>query len=260
VVSTLQAQALGFGYPRFPVGRDVDLSLRTGEVVCLLGPNGCGKTTLFKTMLGLLPVQSGRVLLDEDDIGTLDRKQIARRIAYVPQAHSAIFPYTVLDMVLMGRTVHRGVFSTPGANDRGLAEAALEQMGIEDLAGRDYTRISGGQRQLALIARALAQDTRLIVMDEPTASLDFGNQVLVLTEVQKLAASGIGIVLSTHNPDHAFSCATRAHLLAAGTTQTAGVPTDVLTPQILSSVYGVPIAVEQLASGRHVCIPVELGT
>ena len=258
-MSTLRAERLGFGYPRFPVGYDVDLSLRTGEVLCLLGPNGCGKTTLFKTILGLLPAQSGRVLLGEEDIAELDRRQIAERIAYVPQAHTAVFPYTVLDMVLMGRTVHRGVFSTPGAHDRAHAEAALAQMGIAQLANRDYTRISGGQRQLALIARALAQDTPLIVMDEPTASLDFGNQVLVLTEVQRLAASGIGIVLSTHNPDHAFACATRAHLLAEGTTQTAGAPIDVLTPQILSSVYGVPVTVERLAGGRHVCVPADLG-
>jgi iron complex transport system ATP-binding protein len=129
-------------------------------------------------------------------------------------------------------------------------------MGIEDLADRDFTRISGGQRQLALIARALAQDARLIVMDEPTASLDFGNQALVLTEVHRLAASGLGIVLSTHNPDHAFAYATRVHLLAEGTTQAAGPPREVLTPEVLSRVYGVPVAVEHLANGTPVCVPV----
>ncbi|MGF1619352.1 MAG: ABC transporter ATP-binding protein [Rhodomicrobiaceae bacterium] len=257
-MTTLSAENLGFGYPRFPVGRDVDLRVEPGEVYCLLGPNGCGKTTLFKTLLGLIPRQGGSVELDGDDILRLDRRTIAQRVAYVPQAHTAVFPYTVRDMVLMGRTAHRGVFSSPGAADRERTGEALDQMGIASLADRDYTKISGGQRQLALIARALAQDARLIVMDEPTASLDFGNQVLVLTQVRKLAASGLGIVLSTHNPDHALACATRVHLMANGTTQASGAPGDVLTAELLSATYGVPVAVERLASGHSVCVPVDL--
>jgi iron complex transport system ATP-binding protein len=257
-VSRLEAKQLGFGYRRFPVGRDVDLKIEAGEVLCLLGPNGCGKTTLFKTLLGLLPLQAGRVLLDDQPIAGLPRAEIAKQLAYVPQAHAATFPYSVVDMVLMARTVHRGLFSTPAAADRERAEAALAQLGIEHLAGRDYTRISGGQRQLALIARALAQDARLIVMDEPTASLDFGNQVLVLSEVKKLAAMGLGIVLSTHNPDHAFACATRVQLMADGTTRAAGSPEQVLTSKALSNVYGVPIAVERSTGGARICVPVSL--
>lgn len=254
-MSELRTERLGFGYPRFPVGRDVDLALSPGEVVCLLGPNGCGKTTLFKTLLGLIPRQEGRALIDGADIAELDRREIARRIAYVPQAHSTVFPYTVHDMVLMGRTVHRGVFSSPSRHDVERADAVLEQLDIAHLANRDYTRISGGQRQLALVARALAQDTPLIVMDEPTASLDFGNQVLVLTQVQKLAAAGLGIILSTHNPDHAFACATRVHVLANGKTRAAGVPNEVLTADLLSEVYGVKVTVEQLGNGYRVCAP-----
>jgi iron complex transport system ATP-binding protein len=257
-VSTLSTEGLGFGYPKFPVGRGVDLEIRPGEVLCLLGPNGCGKTTLFKTILGLIPRQGGQILLDGEEVQRLDRRAIARRMAYVPQAHAAVFPYSVRDMVLMGRTVHRGLFSSPGPDDWARAEAALAQMGIAALADRDYTRISGGQRQLALIARALAQDAGLVVMDEPTASLDFGNQVLVLKEVRRLAASGLGIVLSTHNPDHAFACATRVHLLAEGTTRTAGVPREVLTPEVLTRTYGVPVSVERLGTGHHVCVPADL--
>jgi iron complex transport system ATP-binding protein len=258
LVSILRTERLDFGYPRFPVGRGVDLEIRPGEVLCLLGPNGCGKTTLFKTILGLIPRQGGRILLDAEDLARLDRRTIARRMAYVPQAHAAVFPYSVRDMVLMGRTVHRGLFSSPGQDDRARAEAALAQMGIAALAERDYTRISGGQRQLALIARALAQDAGLVVMDEPTASLDFGNQVLVLKEVRRLAAAGLGVVLSTHNPDHAFACASRVHLLADGATRAAGVPREVLTPEVLTRTYGVPVAVEQLANGQPVCVPEDL--
>ena len=254
-MSRLAARKLGFGYPRFPVGRNVDLEIDAGEVLCLLGPNGCGKTTLFKTLLGLIPRQGGQVLLDGDDILGLDRGEIARKIAYVPQAHTAVFPYTVRDMVLMGRTAHLGLFSAPRAADLEIAETALARLGIVDLAGRDYTRISGGQRQLALVARALAQDAALIVMDEPTASLDFGNQALVIEQVRRLAAAGLGIVLSTHNPDHAFACASRVLVLSKGTTRASGPPPQVLTPDLLSELYGVAVRVEQLSNGARVCTP-----
>jgi len=251
----LRAENLAFGYRRQPVGRDVNLAVTRGEVLCLLGPNGSGKTTLFKTLLGLLPPQGGRVLLDGQDMAGLSRMDIARRVAYVPQAHDAVFPYSVMDMVLMGRTVHRGLFAAPGQDDRVKAEASLSGLGIGDLAGRDYTRVSGGQRQLALIARALAQEAPMMVMDEPTASLDFGNQVLVLEQVKRLAATGLGIVFSTHNPDHAFACATRVLVLKDGTARAAGTPVEALTEELLSTVYGVDVRLEIVASGHRVCVP-----
>jgi len=251
----LEARALGFGYPGKPVGRDVSFSLGAGEVLCLLGPNGSGKTTLFKTLLGLLPAQAGEVLIDDQALRRLARVEVATRIAYVPQAHVAHFPYTVLDMATMGRTAHLGPFARPGARDHGAALDALETLGIAELADADYTRISGGQRQLALIARALAQASPLIVMDEPTASLDFGNQALVLREIRALAAKGYGIVLSTHDPDHAFACASAVALLHGGRLVASGTPSDVLSPARLEAVYGLPVAVERLAGGHTVCVP-----
>ena len=150
----LAAHGLGFGYGAVAVGRGVDLEVRPGEVLCLLGPNGSGKTTLFKTMLGLLAPQGGEVRLEGAPLANLTRPQIARRLAYVPQAHAAHFPFTVIDMVVMGRTAHLGLFASPGPEDRRKALAALAALGIAELAMREYTRISGGQRQLALIARA----------------------------------------------------------------------------------------------------------
>jgi iron complex transport system ATP-binding protein len=251
----LEALELAFGYPGRPVGRGVDLEVGAGEVVCLLGPNGVGKTTLFKTLLGLLPAQGGRVVLDGQPLAGLARAEVARRIAYVPQAHAAHFPYSVQDMVLMGRTAHLGPFARPGPADHAAALAALRTLGIVALAEADYTRISGGQRQLALIARALAQAAPLIVMDEPTASLDFGNQALVLRQVRALAAEGYGIVLSTHAPDHAFACATRVALLHEGALLAEGPPAAILTPARLETVYGIKVAVERLASGHTVCAP-----
>jgi iron complex transport system ATP-binding protein len=249
----LEAHKLAFGYPGKPIGHDVDLAVGPGDVLCLLGPNGAGKTTLFKTLLGLLPAQGGEVRIGDAPLGRMSHREIARRVAYIPQAHTPPFPYAVRDVVLMGRTAHLGPFESPGRADRDATDRALDLLGIRDLAAEDYTRISGGQRQLALIARALAQETPLLVMDEPTASLDFGNQALVLRQVRRLSAQGFGLVLSTHNPDHAFACATRVALLHGGTVIAEGMPADALTPDRLRRVYGIPVTIERLADGRTVC-------
>jgi iron complex transport system ATP-binding protein len=238
------------------VGRDVDIDLLSGEVLCLLGPNGSGKTTLFKTLLGLLPAQTGVVLLEGKSITELSRQDIARRIAYVPQAHTAHFPFRVIDMVVMGRTAHLGMFAAPTSVDRQRAREALALLGIPELAEREYTRISGGQRQLALVARALVQDAPAIVMDEPTANLDFGNQVIVLSEVKRLAARGLAVLLSTHDPDHAFSIASRVALLDKGRLVDQGVALAVLTSSKLKSVYGIDVVIERLNNGQTVCAPI----
>jgi iron complex transport system ATP-binding protein len=251
----LETRSLGFGYGTKAVGRGVDLEARPREVLCLLGPNGSGKTTLFKTMLGLLPPQAGEVRLDGVALAHLTRPQIARRVAYVPQAHAAHFPFTVIDMVVMGRTSHLGIFASPTQDDRRRALAALATLGIAELAQAEYTRITGGQPQLAQNSRSLAQEAPAIIMDEPTASLDFGNQVVVLSEVKRLAAQGLTIVLSTHDPDHAFSVGDRVALLDGGRLIAQGAPRDVLTPERLRAVYGVSVVVEQLSQGQTVCAP-----
>jgi iron complex transport system ATP-binding protein len=251
----IETHSLAFGYGAKVVGSGVTLQARPHEVFCLLGPNGSGKTTLFKTMLGLLPPLAGEVRLDGVALAQLGRSDVARRVAYVPQAHAAHFPFTVADMVVMGRTAHLGLFGSPTDADRQHALAALAALGIAELADADYTRVSGGQRQLALIARALAQETAVIVMDEPTASLDFGNQVIVLSEIKRLAAQGLTIVLSTHDPDHAFSVGNHVALLNRGSLIAQGLPHVVLTPERLQSVYGVSVVVERLSRGQTVCAP-----
>jgi iron complex transport system ATP-binding protein len=257
----LEAHDLAFGYRGHPVGRNASLALGAGEIVCLLGPNGGGKTTLFRTLLGLLPAQGGQVLLDGADLRTLPRREVAKRIGYVPQAHTGYFPFTVRDVVLMGRTAHLAPFSGPSRRDRELADEAIEHLGLGRLAGAVYTRISGGERQLALIARALAQAAPLLVMDEPTASLDFGNQVRVLAQIAALARAGIGVLLSTHDPDQAFQCADRVALLRGGELVADGRPDDVLTPESLRALYGVEVRVVDAAlpdgTRRRVCLPAQ---
>jgi iron complex transport system ATP-binding protein len=255
----LETVGLAFGYPGRTIGADVELVLHPGEVVVLLGPNGCGKTTLFKTLLGLLPARGGEVRLFGRALLSLGRGQIAREMGYVPQAYAGYFPFTVFDTVLMGRTAHLGAFQSPGRRDREIAQRALEGLGIAALAEQAYTRVSGGQRQLSLIARALAQEPKVLIMDEPTASLDFGNQIRVLEQVRSLADQGLAVVLSTHHPDHAFQCADRVAVLHEGGVVRVGTPEAVITEDTLASVYGVQVDIHAVGSGTSsggsVCVP-----
>lgn len=253
---TLGAENLGFGYRGRRVGRSVSLEIRAGEVLCLLGPNGGGKTTLMKTLLGLLPPLEGAVTLDGEDIARWPRRRLARAIGYVPQAHAAFFPFTVTEIVLMGRSAHIDLFAAPSRADRAVAERALATLGIAHLGERVYTEISGGERQLALIARALAQEPRFLVMDEPTASLDFGNQVRVLDQIAALARSGIAVVFSTHDPDHAFLCGDRVALLRDGIIDSIGAPEAVITASALKRLYGVEVQVVDLPDhATRTCVP-----
>jgi iron complex transport system ATP-binding protein len=251
----LEARDLAIGYRGHLVGRDIALTLAPGEILCLLGPNGAGKTTLFRTLLGLQPALGGAVMIDGMPLADLPPAEIARRLAYVPQAHVTEFAFSVLDVVLMGRTARLKPFASPGAADERIAREKLAGLGIADLATHDYTRISGGQRQLALIARALAQEAPILVLDEPTASLDFGNQALVLARIRDLATQDFGIVLSTHDPDHALMVATRVAIIADGGLRAVGSPAEVVTAPMLSAIYRTEVLVEETASGRRVCVP-----
>lgn len=249
-MSVLALRDLAFGHGR-PLAQGIDATLQAGSITCLLGPNGVGKTTLIRTLMGLIPALGGRVLAGSDDIAALPRQAIARRIAYVPQGYAGDFAYTVLDLVVMGRTAHLGLFASPDRADIDCAMAALDTLGIADLAPRDALRISGGQRQLALIARALAQQAGLVVMDEPTASLDLANRLLVQDRVRALAATGPAILLSTHDPEQVFALAGRAWTLGPD----GFAAPDQLDGGTLSRLYGIPLDVETTPSGRRVVRP-----
>ena len=214
----LRATQLAVGYPGHAVGSGFELRLEPGQVLALLGPNGGGKTTLLKTLLGLLRPLGGQVELDGQPLHTLSAAARARRLAYVPQSHVGAFAFSVADLVLMGRTAHGSLFAAPSVHDRAVAQAAIERLGIAHLAARPATMISGGERQLALIARALAQEAQLMVLDEPTAALDFGNQGKVMREIRRLADEGLGVLFTTHDPNHATRFADQALLIRRGCT------------------------------------------
>ena len=252
----IAAQGLAIGHGKSVIGRGLSLRVAAGEIVCLLGPNGCGKTTLFRTLLGLIPPLAGHVTLGGKALSAHSRAEIARILAYVPQAHVPPFPYQVEEVVLMGRTARMRPLAAPSAADRMAARAALARLGIADLGNADYSRLSGGQRQMVMIARALVQEAPILVMDEPTASLDFGNQARVLARIADLArAGGHAVILSTHDPDQAFALNARVVLMHKGTILADGPPEQVLTPERLSQVYGIAVAVERTQSGSFVCVP-----
>lgn len=252
----LEARDLAVGYGRRMVAAGLSFTVAAGEVLCLLGPNGGGKTTLFRTLLGLLPPLDGTLLIDGVDPAGWSARRRAQAVGYVPQSGAGQFPFTVREMVLMGRTAHRGAFEAPRADDHRIVAATLDGLGIAALAERDWTRISGGERQLALIARALAQQPRILVLDEPTASLDFGNQIRVLDAVRSLAVRGLAVVMSTHHPEQAFACADRVAMLHGGRLARLGPPAAVVTAEALAEIYGVAVAVVPLGAGRlHACVP-----
>jgi iron complex transport system ATP-binding protein len=237
----LAGQGLSIGYSDRLVGRDLDVAVQTGEVLALLGPNGSGKTTLLKTLLGLLAPKAGDVQLDGRTLDNYRSRDRARLMAYVPQSHQATFAFTVETVVLMGRIAHGNLFSRPTAADRAVATRSLERFEIAHLRERPYTMISGGERQLALLARALAQEPQFIVLDEPTASLDFGNQGKVMREIRSLAASGHGVLFTTHDPNHAMRAADRAYLLRDGIRIAEGAVNAVLNREQLMALYDAPV-------------------
>ena len=255
----LSVQNLAFGHPGRTLGRAINFDVEGGEVLCVLGPNGGGKTTLFRTLLGLLPAHGGLVALNGKSLAAHTPSERAKLMAYVPQAGNSYFAFTVREVVLMGRTAHIGLFAAPGPKDFDAATGALEELRIAHLADKSFTQISGGERQLALIARALAQASPLLIMDEPTASLDFGNQSLMLNEILRLKASGRSVLFCTHDPDQALRCADRALLLHEGTVLALGSPREVVNAANLGVLYGVDVElIEAHSGGQWFCRPARM--
>jgi iron complex transport system ATP-binding protein len=240
----LEARSLSYSYqPDQPVLRNVSVAVEANSVVYLLGHNGCGKTTLLEILAGLRAPQAGGVWLDGASVHRMPPPKRAQHIGLVPQLHTPVFAYTVREVVLMGRTPYLNLFGTPGRPDYAIVDEAIETVGLTRLRDRSYTELSGGERQLALIARGLAQQTGVLLLDEPTAHLDPRNQRLVLETVSQLAEQRISFVISSHNPNSALLYAHQVIVMKAGQVVTVGRPLDVLTEETLSQSYDMPVEV-----------------
>ena len=255
---SIEVKELSFSYKKnVPVLHDVSFSLQSGQFICLLGPNGVGKSTLFKCMLGLLRGYDGEIIIDGENIRSLTQKQLSRKVAYIPQSTAPVFNYTVSDIVLMGTTSLTGGFSSPGTREAAFVDSALETLHIEHLRDRMFMNISGGERQLVLIARALAQQANILFMDEPTANLDYGNQIRVLEQVHRLSRQGFTVIQSTHNPEQAFMFADEVLAVKNGMIAAHGAPNEVMDAGLIRSLYGIEAEVLSIKEDKmRVCIPV----
>jgi iron complex transport system ATP-binding protein len=252
----IEVDSLHFRYPGAPSPtlRGVDFRIAAGEVVALLGPNGCGKTTLLRCLAGQLSPTSGGIRLDGRPAASLSVRHRARLVATVPQDHGIPFAYSVAEVVLMGRTPHVGLLAAPGRRDHEAAAAALAQIGMEAFAGQPFNRLSGGERQLVLVARALAQETPVLLLDEPTSHLDLRNQLRVLEQVRAIVPQRrLAVLMTLHDPNLALSFADRALMLADGGIWSDGPPAEVISPAGLASVFGVEADVVEFG-GRHVVL------
>ncbi len=240
----LSIENASFGYPgREPLFKNLSLLLETPSVMSVLGANGAGKTTLLKCILGFQKWSSGRETIDGIDVRTMRQTDFWKNIAYVPQAKSAPFSYTVEETVLLGRCAHTSFFGKPSERDRKIAHEALEFVGIQGLRNRNCSELSGGQYQMVLIARALASRPKLLVMDEPESNLDFKNQLKVLTCIRELADRGVGTLINTHYPAHALEISDKALAMIPGRAPLYGKAEDVLTQQTLSEAFGVRVQI-----------------
>ncbi|MGO5072566.1 ABC transporter ATP-binding protein [Clostridium sporogenes] len=256
----LEIKKASFGYGNTILYKNLSFVLNSGELLCVLGPNGVGKTTFFKTILNLLKLKSGKISIDGKNINTFSHKELYKYIAYVPQAHTPPFPFTVIDVVLMGRAVYIKEFSSPNNIDKQIAEKSLDLLGITHLKNKVYTEISGGERQLVLIARAITQQASIIIMDEPTSNLDYGNQIKVLTLIKSLCVNNNQtILMSCHNPNHALLYGSKVAIMKKDGSFSFGDPCNEINTKIIKETYGVNIKMIHTdindTLSKSICIP-----
>jgi len=253
---SIEVKNLSFSYADRPVLHDICFSVGRGEFLSILGPNGVGKSTLFRCILGLLSGYTGQVLIDGVDARRFSVRETARHIAYIPQSSHPAFNYSVFDIILMGRTSGLSTFRSPKKEDTQLCRWAMDKVGITHLAERCFHRLSGGEQQLALIARALVQKAPVLMLDEPTANLDFGNQLLVLEQARNLAAEGYTVIQTTHHPEQSYMFSDRILAIQSGRVLADGKPEAVLTEENIHALYHVDVDVVSLYEDKaRICIP-----
>ena len=252
---TLDIRDLVFGYRDNGVLKGLSLTIGDGEVVSLLGRNGAGKTTLLRLIAHFIKPQGGTITIDGKPVGDMKLQERACCMAYIPQISRSAFPYSVRTSILMGASNRLPFFRTPGRAEEEAVDRIIGLLGIEKLAGRNMENISGGERQLVLIARALLQNARLLILDEPTSFLDYSNQIMVLEKIGELAARGYSCIYSTHNPELALMHSTRVVVMDGGVIRFDGVPEALVGNDVLSEVYGRKIDVIRTERGNIVCVP-----
>ena len=257
----LDVQQAGFRYDfRRMIFSDISFGLAEEEVLCILGPNGIGKSTLIRCLANLNPLCAGSIRLHDRDVRSLNHRDVAKIVGYVPQAHEIVFPFQVREFVLMGRAPHLELFSSPGKDDYAIADEAIDLVGIRKIADKPVNEISGGEYQLAMIARALAQEPEVLLLDEPTSHLDFGNQIRVLEIIDRLARDGLSVIMSSHFPDHAFLTSNNVAIMQHGSFMAYGLAEDVVTEENLKQTYGVDVSITYSRDvERQVCVPHKSG-
>ena len=249
----LEVRDLSFAYHRGKTVLDgISFAYSAPDVLCILGENGMGKSTLLRCIVGELRGSRGEILIDGVPVKNYGARALATKIAYLPQTHVPFFPFSVLDVVVMGRISRMGYLANPDAEEERTAMAKLAFLNVDHLYDKPYTDISGGERQLVLLAAALVQEPEVLVLDEPTAHLDFGNQFRFLRLVRSLRDQGIGIIMTTHFPDHALDVGGTTAVLRKGRLAAWGPSDDVIDGELLSTVYGLDVEVGRLG-GRKFC-------
>ncbi|WP_321423656.1 ABC transporter ATP-binding protein [uncultured Methanobacterium sp.] len=257
-MSILEIKDAAFAYDETGnIFEDINLTVEKGDVVCILGPNGCGKTTLIKCLNRIHGLNNGTVYINGEDIRHIDQREIARNIGYIPQGHIPTFAFTVFDVVLMGRTPHLDFFESLGEKDYKIAEKALEKFGISHMRDKPYTTLSGGEQQLVFFARVIAQEPRILVLDEPTSHLDFGNQLKTLDIISTLASEGLSVVMTSHFPDHAFISSNKVAILKDKNFMAIGKPEEVINRENMEKAYGIHVEIVDIDPDRKICVPMK---
>ncbi|MFV0516351.1 MAG: ABC transporter ATP-binding protein [Aminipila sp.] len=252
----LEVKSLEFSYDRGKkIFSNVSFNVPKGSIFTILGPNGAGKSTLMNCISNLLEPTGGNICLNNTHMNKMSINQISKVMAYVPQTHIPTYEYTALEFVLMGRAPYLGLFQKPSTIDYEIAKKALKMIGAIELESKLYTKLSGGERQLVTIARAIAQEPQLIILDEPTAHLDYGNQMRTIKLVKELARQGYAVIMTTHTPDHAIIAGGQVGVLDYNGKLRVGLEEEVLNEKLLSFIYGVNVRIVYIEElNRRVCI------
>ncbi|WP_405266849.1 ABC transporter ATP-binding protein [Methanobrevibacter sp.] len=252
-----EVKNISFSYDGDEIFSDISFSIDRGDVLCILGPNGTGKTTLIKCLNGLHDIDSGEILINGKSIKKISFKEISTHIGYIPQSHVPSFPFKVLDVVVMGRAPYLNLTDSPKKEDMEIAMNSLKTLGIDHLKDKEYTNLSGGERQLVFLARVLCQKPDILILDEPTSHLDFGNQIKLLEIIDNLSKAGLSIIMSSHFPDHAFLSSTKVAIMKNKKFIDFGSPDEVVTESNLKKAYSIDVKLIELDNNRKVCVPLK---